>query len=132
MDPQGRAFLVQQMIGIAIGFAISLAISFLVPFPYSLGIMMGVFLGISYAIRAWAMRKIRRSAGHFNESIYDYILGFSQGKAEGWASIIKTTNINFLKELLITYKYVALSDAALFYLPYNIQRITTSLCFLAK
>jgi hypothetical protein len=53
-------------------------------------------------------------------------------RPEGWASIIKTTNINFLKELLITYKYVALSDAALFYLPYNIQRITTSLCFLAK
>jgi hypothetical protein len=81
MDPQGRAFLIQQIIWIAIGFAISLAISFLVPFPYSLGLMMAVFLGISYAIRAWAMRKIRRSAGHFNESIYDYILGFSQGKA---------------------------------------------------
>ena len=81
MDHQGRVFLVQQIIWIAIGFAISLAISFLVPFPYSLGLMMGVFLGISYAIRAWAMRKIRRSAGHFNESIYDYILGFSQGKA---------------------------------------------------
>ena len=80
MHPQGRAFLIQQIIWIAIGFAISLAISFLVPFPYSLGIMMGIFLGLSYAIRAWAMRKIRRPAGHLDESIYDYFLGFSQGK----------------------------------------------------
>jgi hypothetical protein len=81
MDHQGRAFLIQQIIWIAIGFAISLAISFLVPFPYSLGIMLGVFLGISYGIRAWAMRKIRRSAGYFNESIYNYILGFNHGRA---------------------------------------------------
>jgi hypothetical protein len=81
MDHQGRAFLIQQIIWIAIGFAISLAISFLIPFPYSLGIMLCVFLGISYGIRGWAMRKIRRSAGDFNESIYDYILGFNQGKA---------------------------------------------------
>jgi hypothetical protein len=81
MDHQQRAFLIQQTIWIAIGFAISFAISFLVPFPYSLGIMMGVFLGISYAIRAWAMRKIRESAGDFNESIYDSILGFNHGKA---------------------------------------------------
>jgi hypothetical protein len=81
MDHQGRAFLLQQVIWIAIGFAISLAISFLVPFPYSLGIMMGVFLGMSYAIRAWAMRKIRHSASFFNESISDHILGFNHGKA---------------------------------------------------
>jgi hypothetical protein len=81
MHHQGRAFLIQQIIWIAIGFAISLAISFLVPFPYSLGIMMGAFLGMSYAIRAWAMGKIRQSAGDFNESIYDHILGFNRGKA---------------------------------------------------
>jgi hypothetical protein len=81
MDHQGRAFLIQQIIWIAIGFAISLAISFLVPFPYSLGIMVIVFLGISYAVRAWAMMKIRRSGSYFNESISDYILGFNNGKA---------------------------------------------------
>jgi hypothetical protein len=81
MDQQGRTFLIQQVIWLAIGFAISLTISFLVPFPYSLGIMMGTFLGISYAIRAWVMRKIRRSAGHFSESISDYVLGFNHGKA---------------------------------------------------
>jgi hypothetical protein len=80
MDHQRRAFVIQQVIWIAIGFAISLAISFVVPFPYSLGITMGVFLGISYAIRGWAMSKIKRSAGDFSESIHDYILAFSQGK----------------------------------------------------
>jgi hypothetical protein len=81
MDHQGRAFLIQQIIWIAIGFAISLAISFSVPFPYSLGIMMVVFLGISYAVRAWTMMKIRHSDGYFNESISHYILGFNRGKA---------------------------------------------------
>ncbi len=78
---QRRAFLVQQIIWLAIGFAVSLAISQVVPFPYSLGVMMIVFLGISYAVRAWAMMKIRHSLNHFNESVSDYILGFNRAKA---------------------------------------------------
>ncbi len=76
-----RAFLLQQIIWLAIGFAASLAISLVVPFPYSLGVMMIVFLVISYAVRARAMMKIRRSGSHFNEALSNYILGFNQGKA---------------------------------------------------
>ena len=79
---QRRAFLIQQIIWIAIGFALSLAISLVVPFPYSFGVMMIVFLGISYAVRAWAMMKIRHlGSSYFNESVYDHILGFNHGNA---------------------------------------------------
>ena len=78
---QRRAFLIQQVIWIAIGFAISMTISLVVPFPYSIGVMMAVFVGISYAIRAWAIMKIRHLGSHLNESVSDYILGFDHGKA---------------------------------------------------
>jgi hypothetical protein len=79
---QRRTFLIQQIIWIAIGFALSLTISLVVPFPYSFGVMMIVFLGISYAVRAWAMMKIRHLGNYFNESsVSDYILGFNHGNA---------------------------------------------------
>ena len=81
MDHQKRAFLVQQITWIAIGFVINFAISFLVPFPYSLGIMMIAFVGILYAVRAWAMVKIKHSGSNFNESISAYILGFNHRQA---------------------------------------------------
>ncbi|MDQ3908937.1 MAG: hypothetical protein M3232_00845 [Thermoproteota archaeon] len=71
-----------QIIWIAIGFAVSLAIFLVVPFPYFFGVMMIVFLGILYAVRAWAMMKIRHTGtSYFNESISDYILGFNHGNA---------------------------------------------------
>lgn len=79
-----RAFLIQQIIWIAIGFAASLAISLVVPFTYSFGVMMIVFLGISYAVRTWAMMKIRHSgsSSYFDTSVSDYIVGrFNRGKA---------------------------------------------------
>ena len=78
---QRRFFLIQQMIWVALGFAVSLIISLVIPFPYSFGLMMIVFLGISYAVRAWAMMKIRHSGSYFNESVSDYILGFKHGNA---------------------------------------------------
>jgi hypothetical protein len=58
---QRRLFIVQQLVWVAGGFAISLAISFLLPFPYSMGATMAVFLIISYAVRYWAIRRIKRA-----------------------------------------------------------------------
>ena len=65
----------------AIGFSTSLAISFLLPFPFSLGIMIIVFLGMFYAVRTWALMRIRDKGSNFSESLSDYILGFNQRKA---------------------------------------------------
>ena len=56
-----RAFLIQQVIWIAVGFAVSLAISSILPFPYSMGAAMVVFMIMSFAIRAWAVKRIMRA-----------------------------------------------------------------------
>lgn len=58
---QQRSFLIQQIVWISSGFAVGLATSFLLPFPASLGATMIIFVALSYAIRAWAMRKLKSS-----------------------------------------------------------------------
>ncbi|MEP0825626.1 MAG: hypothetical protein HRF40_09080 [Nitrososphaera sp.] len=69
---QQKKFLIQQIGWIAGGFAIGLAISSILPFPYALGAMMVVFLAISYAVRFWAIRRIKRaysSAASFSSNM---------------------------------------------------------------
>lgn len=74
---QQRAFLIQQIAWISAGFALGLLISFVLPFPASVGATMIIFVALSYAVKAWAMRKLKGSYAS-SQSFSGTFLGLGQ------------------------------------------------------